>query len=260
MSKELTKSEASNIDWSKFETTGAENIGVQDLQIPYLQIVQKGSPEVDKGHKDYATKRIKGVESGDIIDTVTREIVFASNKPEKLLEVIPCGYLTMYLEFRDRNQGGGFVAVHTDPRILTKAKRVDNKDILENGNELHKSAQYFVLYKDNAGVWRNAILSMKSTQLKKSRNWNSLMTSFRTPDGKGVLPIFARRYFFGTATESSAKGSWFGWLIAGSELIPDAALIDQAYQLSCSAREDHQRLIAASATQESQAPAEEEAY
>ena len=45
--------------------------------------------------------------------------------------------------------------------------------MLDNGNEIIKTANHFVII--NGDRPEKALMTMKSTQLKESRNWNSLM-------------------------------------------------------------------------------------
>jgi hypothetical protein len=61
-----------------------------------------------------------------------------------------------------------------------------------------------------------AIVSMKGTQLKKAKMWNSLRTNLRvkTPSGKLINPpSWFGVYRLRTVLESNDSGSWFGWKI-----------------------------------------------
>ena len=65
--------------------------------------------------------------------------------------------------------------------ILSKTHKEpgDNKDYLENGNYVETTANHYVLVLNNGRVPEPALVSMKSTQLRKSRKWNSMMTSVK---------------------------------------------------------------------------------
>ena len=225
-------SDTTLIDYSKHAGAGMENITSDDLQIPFLQIVQTNSAEVDKGHADYPTKHIEGVESGDIIDTVSRTIVAKFDQP---LNVIPTGYYKAYVEWRSRDQGGGIVQVHKDPNIISQCTKNDNfKDVLDNGNEIVTTAYFTVLY-ENDGNWEKAIVSMSASQLKKAKMWLSKITSIKltSPEGnKYQAPIFSHKYSLTSITQSNNKGSWFGWKVDLVGAVEEDHLVEEAVALS----------------------------
>jgi hypothetical protein len=53
---------------------------------------------------------------------------------------------------------------------------------------------------------------MKKTQLKKSRQWNSLM-GMQKHKGQ-TLPIFANTYRLKSVEDGNDKGSWYTWAIS----------------------------------------------
>ena len=60
------------------------------------------------------------------------------------------------------------------PEILAKTKKnAQGKDVLDNGNEIIKTANHFVII--NGDKPEKALMAMKSTQLKVSRGWNAMM-------------------------------------------------------------------------------------
>jgi len=56
---------------------------------------------------------------------------------------------------------------------------------------------------------------MKSTQLKKSRKWNSMMMSVKLQGANGLYtpPMFSQQYRLTVASESNDRGKWHGWEI-----------------------------------------------
>jgi hypothetical protein len=64
---------------------------------------------------------------------------------------------------------------------------------------------------------------MKSTQLKKSRKWNSMMMAVKLQGKNGLFtpPIYSQLYRLTSMKESNDKGSWFGWEIERIGTIPD---------------------------------------
>ena len=117
---------------------GMEEVTADDLQMPFLRIVQAMSPEVNKKDSAY----IEGASQGDIFNTVTRK---HWNGDVGVL-VIPVYYQLKYLEFIPRSQGGGFVGEipPNDPQLKEVVRDENNMELLKSGNELVKTAQHYV--------------------------------------------------------------------------------------------------------------------
>lgn len=200
-------------DWSQTGVTGLENVSREDLGVPFLVLLQKGSPEVDPTHKDYATKKIHGAAVGDIVNSLSREIVHKfGGEP---LIVIPCSYEKLFMEWKPREQGGGMVKAHKDPNIITECQRNEkNQDVLRNGNLVVTTAYFYVLVVTEQGRVP-AIIGLSSTQLKKARSWLNQITSIKveTPRGRITPPMFSHTYRISSCSELNVKGSWMGWKI-----------------------------------------------
>jgi hypothetical protein len=63
------------------------------------------------------------------------------------------------------------------------------------------------------GIPEPALITMKSTQLKKSRKWNSMMMSTKLmgKNGPYTPPMYSHLYRLTTQAESNDKGKWYGW-------------------------------------------------
>jgi hypothetical protein len=85
-------------------------------------------------------------------------------------------------------------------------------ELLESGNELVRTAQHYVKIAHDDGNFENAIIDMKKTQLKKSRQWMSIMT-MQKHNGK-TLPMFANTYRLKSVEDGNDKGSWNSWSIS----------------------------------------------
>jgi len=222
-------------DWSQSQVTGFENTTSEDLGIPFLVILQKGSPEVDPDHADHETKVIAGATSGCIINTLTREILH--EREGDPLRVIPCGYHRMYVEWKKRDSGGGIVRVHRNSSILEQTKRDEEKnvDVLENGNLIVTTAYFYVKYRNLEDTeWISAVISMTSTQLKKARMWLNMMMSMKinVGDKKVTPPMYSHNYYIASIPESNSKGNWLGWKIESGEILSDPELIQNCMVLS----------------------------
>ena len=236
-------------DWGQEQTTGFEATRAEDMGIPFLSLLQKGSPQVDEDHKDYETKKLEGAEAGMVINTVTRQIVY--NKDEaKPLVFIPAFHEKLYQEWKPRNSGGGFVQSHRNATVLMRCKRNEKKDdVLPNGNIIITTSYFygFALIEDE---WVRTILPMTSTQLKKARAWLNLMHSQRI--GDRMPPMYSHAYSLTTVKESNEEGSWWGWKIDVNRVLnkSDADIIGLARQIANDSAKSILQLPAPAASEE----------
>ena len=199
---------------------GAQNISQEDLALPFLKILGQLSPEVNKRDGKY----VEGAEPGKIINTVTNALYDSIN-------VVPCHYKRQYIEWQDRGTSTGApVAIHdADSDIISQTTRgKDYKDRLPNGNYLDNTASHFVLVVgDNP---ETALISMKSTQLKVSRKWNSMMMGLKMQGKTGLFtpPTYSHIYNLSTVQMSNDKGTWFGWDVAKVGPVTDKPIYDMA--------------------------------
>ena len=195
---------------------GAQNISQEDLALPFLKILGQLSPEVNKRDGKY----VEGAEPGKIINTVTNQLYDSIN-------VVPCHYKRQYIEWQDRGTSSGApVAIHeADSDIISQTTRgKDYKDRLPNGNYLDNTASHFILIVgDNP---ETALISMKSTQLKVSRKWNSMMMGLKMQGKNGMFtpPTYSHIYKLKTVQQSNDKGTWFGWDVSRVGPIEDAGI------------------------------------
>ena len=186
--------------------SGFEEVTSSDIQIPFIRIIQALSPQLKKTDPGF----IQGASQGDIFNTVTKKFWTA----EEGIEVIPVYYQLKLLEFIPRTQGGGFVGElnSSSPEVQKAVRDTDTGlELLENGNELVRTAQHYVKVIHADGSLENAIVDMKKTQLKKSRGWNSIMMMQKN---KGVtLPSFSSIYKLTSTEDGNDKGSWHSWSI-----------------------------------------------
>ena len=200
------------IDMSDYAGMGREETRAEDYSIPFLRILQKGSPEVDESEGKY----IKDAKPGDFLNTVSGH--FYSGKVG--LKMIPCLFHREYVEWVPRDKGGGFVANYqSDDPIVATAKAGGGKNkfdlMLPNGNQLVDTYYEYVMCGTPDGDVFQAVLSFTSTQTKKVRKWNSLQGQKRLDVGNGRIlsdpPSFAFYYHVTTVGEKNDLGTWYGW-------------------------------------------------
>jgi len=208
------------IDFHAFAGDGFENVTANDVSIPFLKMLQKMSPEVDKTQPEY----IKDAEQGDIINTLTKEVY------KNGIKVIPCNFRKESIEWVLQEKGGGLKGIHSGDTPLWDTVTVDEKgrSILPNGNQLAATANHYVLYKDHSNEWQSAIISLSGTQLKKSKQWLGRIAQIKLvgPNGKFTPPMFSKFWILKSVGESNDKGSWMGWDITPDSFIEDKELFD----------------------------------
>ena len=206
---------------------GVGNLTQEDLALPFLKILGQLSPEVNKRDGKY----VQGAEPGMIYNSVTGELFDGVEG----VEVIPCHYKLEYIEWQDRGEGSGApVAIHpSSSDIMSKTTRdASYKDRLPNGNYIEKTASHFVIVNSNSPS--TALIAMKSTQLKISRKWNSMMASVKMKGKNGMFTpaSFSHTYKLRTTQMSNDKGTWFGWEVSKIGPVQDAGLYQQAKNFS----------------------------
>lgn len=205
VAKADTNTVPATFDASEWAGLGTETITPDDMTIPRLTILQALSPQLNKKNAAY----IEGAEIGSIVDVSTGDLF-----PDGVL-FLACYFRTDYLEWAPRSSGKGLVAVHTDPSILDQCTTDQRRNaVLPNGNYIARTSQYFGFNLSADG--RRCFIPFASTQLKKARNWNTMIQSEKRVDKSGnryTPPIFMRVYHLTTATESNAEGEWAGWVI-----------------------------------------------
>ena len=205
---------------------GAQNISQEDLALPFLKILGQLSPEVNKRDGKY----VEGAEPGKIINTVTNQLF-------SHVDVVPCHYKRQYIEWQDRGQSTGApVAIHeADSDIISQTTRDKSyKDRLPNGNYLDNTANHFVLQLSDTP--QSALISMKSTQLKVSRKWNSMMMGLKMQGKNGLFtpPTYSHIYKLKTVQMSNDKGTWFGWDVEKVGPVTDKGIYDMAKSFAIS--------------------------
>ena len=203
---------------------GLENMDKGDLALPFLKLLQSGSDETKKKHAKY----VDGAEAGMFYNTVTKKLYDG----EKGIEVIPVFYKMTYPEWApfERREGRP-ISNDRGPEILKETTQTNsNKDVLSNGNEIIKTANHFVII--NGERPEKALMTMKSTQLKVSRGWNSLMEDqFETDPktGKSIpAPMFSRIYRLKSVENAGSNFSWHGYNIAMLKKVDDIAIYQMA--------------------------------
>lgn len=204
--------------WAGEGETGFETAGSEDFQIPFLQLLQKGSPQVDDAKPEYK----KEAKVGQFYDPATDELMDE-------LSVIPCHYKAAMVEWKP--DMGGFAGVH--PVGFEKDLKRNDKGqyVLESGNLLVDTRYFFCLRKTDSGDLAPVIIALSSSQIKRAKTWMTRMRSrkIEKPDGTNFTPPMWSSFWNLTSTsEQNDKFTWKGWKMEKGDDVTDADVFKKA--------------------------------
>lgn len=220
--------------------SGFENADSNAYAIPFLSILQSMSPQCKKSDGAY----IKGAEEGMFYNSVSQEIFDGAAG----MTVIPCYFKRSFIRWAPRGTGGGFKGEFTPSEVssgnlnLTEIKGTTFVDLPAGADPFDAQGKpafdfiadtrtHYVLVVDKDGGYQPAVISLASSQIKKSRNWMSKMNGIKLQraDGSHYTPaMFSHEYRITTVPESNDKGSWFGLKVETLGAVASAELYQAA--------------------------------
>jgi hypothetical protein len=208
-------------DWSEHAGKGLEGTTQESFSVPFLTVLQKGSPQVD----ETSGVAIDGAKAGMLFETVSGRLYDG----KKGVLFLPCATRQVYLRWRPRGvEGAGFrgefapeavAAMRASGEVVDVESRLffpsDDGSVNEKRNDrLADTRNHYILIIDEEnGNWTPALMSLTSTQIKKSKNLNAMLQGRKLTDKNGRLftpPTFANIVRVTTVPESNDMGSWFG--------------------------------------------------
>ena len=180
----------------------------EDVILPRLAIAQPLSEVLKKKNE---VKFIEGAEAGCIYNTVTKEVF----KGDEGMIFVPSKVIITYVEWADRNSGGGLLNnFGTDASAYLKAAKNEKGGRIgsEPGSEIIKTFNvYGYVIKD--GEFTQAWIPMSKSQAKVAQKLITLSLMLQDKATKKTLPAFAGCYKLTTIGESNTKGDWFSFSI-----------------------------------------------
>jgi len=210
------------------EGAGLEEADASAYAIPFLRLMQKGSPQADPDSDAY----IDGTKAGMIYNTVSGEII----DPEKEdIFFIPVYWRRAFVEWKPRDagggSGGGFVKEYSpaEGEALMRQTTLDdkNRDILPNGNQLNDTRYHYVIVV-HAGEMLPAVIAMDRTQIKRSKRWCSSMN--QEVAAKGLRATFQLFYKVESEAQSKDGNTWRIWDIKAPQNIADQNQLNAAIE------------------------------
>ena len=189
-------------DYADFAGDGFDNQTQDDVSIPFINLLQAMSPEVQEDGID-------GAKPGMFVDSVTGELY-----PE--FEFLPALSQHVVVEWVPRDAGGGIVATHDINSQLVKEAKARStqfgKYSTEEGNDLVETFYLFGVVSVKGEPRGMAVQAFTSTKIKA---YKSAMTRLRTyqvllADGRRISPpMFAHLLKVTSKTAKNPKGTYY---------------------------------------------------
>jgi hypothetical protein len=224
---------------SQFENvqTGFEDMNADDLQLPRLKLLQAMSPELENDD---------ALRAGHIYNSVTSDWW----PGDQGVRVVPCVYHKTYVEWAPVGSGAkGPVNVHQSKDVMASTVRGDDNKYYTNdnsGNYIEETANYFVLIMGDKGETSQAVISMKSSQLTPSRNWNSKMKNLKIKNSKGVYftpPMWSHSYLLKTEKTKNGDKTWYKWKIEVDSILTSEDHVREASSFSSEMNKSKDKLV-----------------
>lgn len=198
---------------------GMEETTSDSFAIPFLAILQKGSPQVDEA----SGKQLKGAKASMIFETVTKQMFDGT----KGVELVQAHYKRVWLRWGARDAGGGFKG-EVSPEMLAQMRKdgqiidVKGKSYVADRNgdvdpdEADKvvdtRVHYMLLIDRKKQTAKRCVLSLSSTQVRKSKDLMSMFSDLRLEEGgKEYCPATYQSIIkMTTVPEKNDQGTWYG--------------------------------------------------
>ena len=144
---------------------GNEEVGVDNLAIPRLKLLQKMNDEVDENHPNH----VPGAKAGMFMNSLTKELY------EDGVYVINVKFTESYSVWKKRELGGGFAGVRD---TLAEAQAIIDEQSNPAEYSISHSHDHLLLIKDatTGEVSKPIIMGFASSKLSVSKRWNSVIS------------------------------------------------------------------------------------
>lgn len=229
---------ANTINFEADAGSGMEGADAQSFAIPFLSVLQKGSPQVDEA----SGAAIEGARQGMFFNSVTGRLYDGKSG----LIIVPAAYQRRFVRWAPRETGGGFKGELTADqaaqlRATGAVVEVDGRLFFpdEAGNVNPKRSDrladvrnhFCVMVDPNTGDFSNALISLASTQIKKSKTLMSMLASIKLKRADGTMytpPTYSQQIRLTSTPEQNEQGSWFGVRFESEGPVKDILLYEAA--------------------------------
>ena len=193
-------------DYGEHSGAGFEGTSREDFVVPFIYLLQAISPMV--AERDDA-------KAGMLVNTATGELFPAEEGKGDGIAFIPCYRQHLYVEWKPREAGGGFVAQHaTDSDIVRHCRETQAFAEFKTpaNNDLIETFYVYGLLVKPDGLIDQVIIAFTSTKVKVYKQFMTRADTIRikTPSGGLVKPpIFAHRYRVTSVSQKNTQGTFF---------------------------------------------------
>lgn len=184
---------------------GLKELSAQEKSIPFLNLLQNNSPEVEDPQR-----RIEGARAGMFLNSVTKELIDG----EKGLIIQPVHIDRIFVEWRDRDKGGGIVARHlyTSAEVQDAIDRNGGSHIATKENPLKHGENFlvdtrylysFILNATATEIEGYCVFAASKSKIKPTQDFVSAVDQMR--GGPPLFAIRARMTSFTDKQKSSGK-------------------------------------------------------
>jgi hypothetical protein len=210
---------------AKAGTGQGMDVAATDKLVPIITIAKTNSPQVDSSSDKYVAGAVPGsiIILDDVIDG-NSGIYFQE-----------CVFQKVWIEWVDRDKGGGFVTRYANVVTKRGQDRPDCPDPIEpegygfrnkRTNNLitnHHNHYGFILRRGESQPY---MISFKGSGISESRKWN---TMFSSVDGQGNKTDRAQfQWLLRTKKKMNAKGSWHDIYVERKGMVTKGGEYDEA--------------------------------
>lgn len=214
---------AAGLSFEEDAGMGLEGADKASFAIPFIFILQPLSPVV-------AESTVEGAKAGMFMNNITNELFTE-------VDVVPVAFQRRFLRWAPRKLGGGYKGEYNPADVESGAVEGVVRD--ESGrywfdgtdkdanDALKDTRMHFVLLVRDDGSFTPALISMASTQIKRSKKWLSRIQNIQVRGASGKLftpPSFSHVYRLTTVKESNDQGIWWSYEIDTKGPVQDPEL------------------------------------
>lgn len=151
---------------------GQENVGIEDMTIPRVDIIQDLSPQ----HKENKPEYIEGAKPGMLFNSVTGRL-YGEN-----LFFVPVFFRKEWVIWKNQNSGGGFMGAfnskeEAEAEMQDKEYEGKETDKGEPMYEIVDTAQHFgIIIDPDTEQYEDVVISMSKSKMKVNRKFNTMVS------------------------------------------------------------------------------------
>jgi len=187
--------------FEQYAGQGLDDLDSSDRSIPFLKVLEKGSPEIET---------VDGAKAGMIIDTSTLKLYTT-------IRFVPACREHAFVEWVPIDNGGGLVASHSMGEPISKWGQTQRGKItLRNGNDLVETFYLFGILLpdegDDESEPKPVVISFTSTRIKTYKsivNRSDSIMLLGAGGRKFKAPWFCHVWRLGTLKKVDGAQSWY---------------------------------------------------